>query len=394
MIETPKSPDFRALFESAPDLYLVLTADLEFKILAVSDAYARQTMTRREEILDRGLFDIFPDNPEDPNADGTRNLKASLLRVLKTRPPDRMPLQKYDIRRPDGSFEERYWNPVNTPVRNDEGKVDMIIHRVEDATELVRLRKREDEQSKELDATRTARGESRRALLLSDEFISIASHELKTPLTPLKIRSQSVLRLLRQGAFAGHPNEKQLFKYFESANRQCDRILHLVDNMLDVTRIHGGKLELSPQAIDLAELVREVVEQYRPELDRYGCELQVRADHPVRGAIDRTRFEQVILNLLTNAAKYGSGKPVKIDVTESDGIAEVVIEDHGIGISSEDQAKIFQRFERTAKAKEYPGLGLGLYISHQIIAAHGGTIGVASKPGEGSRFTVRVPAGG
>lgn len=134
------SPDFRALFQSAPGLYLVLTPDL--KIVAVSDAYLRATMTKRKEILGRGLFDVFPDNPNDPQADGVRNLKASLDRVLKNKAADTMAVQKYDIRRPEsegGGFEERYWSPVNTPVLGSDKHIAYIIHQVEDVTARVRL---------------------------------------------------------------------------------------------------------------------------------------------------------------------------------------------------------------------------------------------------------------
>lgn len=135
------TPDFRALFESAPGLYLVLTTD--FRIIAVSDAYLRATMTSREEIVGRHLFDVFPDNPDDPTATGVRNLRASLNRVLQRRVPDEMAIQKYDIRRPaseGGAFEERYWSPLNSPVYGDDGEVACIIHRVEDVTEVVRLK--------------------------------------------------------------------------------------------------------------------------------------------------------------------------------------------------------------------------------------------------------------
>src|SRR5690349_9282482 len=128
-------PDFRALFESAPGLYLVLTPEL--KIVAVSEAYLRATMTKREEILGRGLFDVFPDNPNDPAATGVQNLSASLGRVLQNRTPDRMAVQKYDIRRPEsegGGFEERYWSPINSPVFGQDGEVTLIIHCVEDVT--------------------------------------------------------------------------------------------------------------------------------------------------------------------------------------------------------------------------------------------------------------------
>jgi PAS domain S-box-containing protein len=142
-------PDFRALFESAPGLYLVLTPDLT--IAAVSDAYLRATMTERDEIVGRGLFEVFPDNPDDPTATGTRNLRASLDRVRASHVPDAMAIQKYDIRRPDsegGGFEERFWSPLNSPVTNAAGEIAYIIHRVEDVTEFVRVQRHSTEQER------------------------------------------------------------------------------------------------------------------------------------------------------------------------------------------------------------------------------------------------------
>src|SRR5438552_1062570 len=138
-----RAPDFRKLFESAPGLYLVLKPDLT--IVAVSDAYLNATMTKREPIMGRHLFDVFPDNPDDPSATGVQNLRASLGRVLKDRRGDAMALQKYDIRRPaeeGGGFEERYWSPFNSPVFDDAGDLAYIIHRVEDVTDFVRLQQR------------------------------------------------------------------------------------------------------------------------------------------------------------------------------------------------------------------------------------------------------------
>ena len=142
-----KAPDFQVLFESAPGLYLVLTPALT--IVAVSDAYLKATMTKREKILGRGLFEVFPDNPDDPAATGVRNLRVSLDRVLTHRVQDNMAVQKYDIRRPEsegGGFEERYWSPVNSPVLGADGKIAYIIHRVEDVTEFIRLKQEESEQ--------------------------------------------------------------------------------------------------------------------------------------------------------------------------------------------------------------------------------------------------------
>lgn len=134
-------PDFRLVFEKSPELNLIV--DVRFTIVAVTDAYCRATMTRRGNIVGRGLFEVFPDNPDDSHADGVANLRTSLLNVIRFRVPDRMAEQKYDIRRPDGVFEERYWRPLNSPILGTDGYVRFILHTVEDLTELVRIRKEE-----------------------------------------------------------------------------------------------------------------------------------------------------------------------------------------------------------------------------------------------------------
>lgn len=134
-------PDFRLVFEKSPELNLIV--DVRFTIVAVTDAYCRATMTRRGNIVGRGLFEVFPDNPDDSHADGVANLRTSLLNVIRFRVPDRMAEQKYDIRRPDGVFEERYWRPLNSPILGTDGYVRFILHAVEDLTELVRIRKEE-----------------------------------------------------------------------------------------------------------------------------------------------------------------------------------------------------------------------------------------------------------
>ncbi|MBV8904198.1 MAG: PAS domain-containing protein, partial [Acidobacteriia bacterium] len=159
------TPDFRALFESVPGLYLVvLPNDPVFTIVAMSDGYALATMTKREEILGRGLFEVFPDNPADPAANGVQNLHTSLLRVLERRLPDAMPFQKYDIRRPEwegGGFEERYWSPLNSPVIGEGGRIQYVIHRVEDVTEFVRLQESEVQRKRDEEALQESEQELR-----------------------------------------------------------------------------------------------------------------------------------------------------------------------------------------------------------------------------------------
>jgi PAS domain S-box-containing protein len=174
------TPDFRILFESAPGLYLVLKPDLT--IVAVSDAYLHATMTKREEILGRGLFDVFPDNPDDPTATGTRNLRASLERVLQNRVPDSMAVQKYDIRRPDsegGGFEERFWSPVNSPVFSADHEIAYIIHRVEDVTEFVRLKQRGSEEQRHTEELRTRATQMEAEIYLRSQELADANRKLR-----------------------------------------------------------------------------------------------------------------------------------------------------------------------------------------------------------------------
>jgi signal transduction histidine kinase len=175
-----RQPDFQVLFESAPGLYLVLTPD--FKIVAASDAYLRATMTKREEVLGQGIFEVFPDNPDDPHATGVGNLNASLERVLRNQAPDAMAVQKYDIRRPaaeGGGFEERYWSPVNSPTFGPTGDVAHIIHRVEDVTEFVRLKQKGIEQEKLTQELRT-RGEQMEAeIFLRAQKIQVSNRKLR-----------------------------------------------------------------------------------------------------------------------------------------------------------------------------------------------------------------------
>jgi PAS domain S-box-containing protein len=176
-------PDFRALFESAPGSYLVLTPSLT--IVAVSDAYLRATMARRAEILGRHLFDVFPDNPDDPTATGVLNLRTSLDRVLQHRAPDTMAVQKYDIRRPasdGGGFEERYWSPVNTPVFGANGDVTYIIHRVEDVTEFIRLKQAGNEQSRTEEALRARTQEMESEIYRRAQQIQQVNNQLRNEL--------------------------------------------------------------------------------------------------------------------------------------------------------------------------------------------------------------------
>ncbi|NMO14284.1 PAS domain-containing protein [Pyxidicoccus fallax] len=223
------------------------------------------------------------------------------------------------------------------------------------------------------------------AIRLRDEFLSVASHELKTPLTSLRLQHSLVERAVGEG-----PPEKARTR-LGAAVRQVDRLTSLVDSLLDVSRLSLGKLALELSEVDLGQVVRDGVERLEAVFTQAGCEVRLRVPVEVRGYWDGSRLEQVVVNLLSNAAKYGAGKPVDIEVDADEGQARLRVRDEGIGISSEAMPRLFGRFERGVSDRHYGGLGLGLYISRQIVEAMGGGIQVESQQGEGALFTVRLP---
>jgi signal transduction histidine kinase/ActR/RegA family two-component response regulator len=414
-------PDFRLLFETAPGLYLVLAPDLS--IVAVSDAYLSATMTTRGQMLGRGLFEVFPDNPDDPEASGVRNLHASLRRVLGTRMPDTMPVQKYDIRRPEsegGGFEERFWSPLNSPVLGMDGEIAYIIHAVEDVTEFVRLKHRRDAEEKQTEelAARTERIEAEvyrrsrevaetngrlraanEALSLAkiqaeeaneakSDFVSRMSHELRTPLNAILGFGQ----LLEMDA----RDARQLASVKQVLNAG-KHLLGLINEVLDIARVEAGKLTLSMEDVALADIVAEVRDLAGPiaagrsitlEFDTSGAS---GASKRVRA--DRQRLKQVLLNLVSNGIKYNrAGGTVRLSCSRTDdGQLRLEVTDTGPGIPPESLSRLFAPFERIgADQTEVEGSGLGLALSKRLVEAMGGVIGVESQVGRGSTFWVEL----
>jgi len=226
------------------------------------------------------------------------------------------------------------------------------------------------------------------AVRVRDDFLSIASHELRTPLTALQAHLQGLLRNLRRGTPV---NPAQIAVKLETALRQTRRLGRLVNDLLDVSRITSGRLQLERETFDLAELALEFADRFREEAERAGTELRVYAPPGAVGRWDRHRMEQVLTNLLSNALKYGAGKPVDLEVLDAGANVVLRVRDRGVGIPEEAQARIFGRFERAASERHYGGLGLGLYITREIVVAHGGEITVRSAPGEGATFLVTLP---
>jgi signal transduction histidine kinase len=232
--------------------------------------------------------------------------------------------------------------------------------------------------------------EAREAVRTRDDFLSVASHELKTPLTPLQLRLQALRRETEASVGDAVPRER-VARLVEGAEQQLRRLAALVDDLLDVSRLATGQVMLDPQDVDLSEVAREVVARFAPRSEQLRSEVRVRAEVPVMGRWDRLRVEQVVTNLLSNALKYGRGRPVHVTVRGGPEWALLEVRDEGIGIEAEHKARIFGKFERAVSGRHYGGLGLGLYITHQLVDAMGGRIGVESEPGRGSTFRVELP---
>jgi signal transduction histidine kinase len=241
-----------------------------------------------------------------------------------------------------------------------------------------------------------AMAERRQAILARDEFISIASHELKTPLTALRLRLGTALRLLGAEKAAAPAGERldRSTRALVAASASSDRLGRLIDDLLDVSRLTAHRLELSLEEVNLAEMLADLAGRLREQAAEAGSTIVVmveRGGPPLVGTWDRVRIEQVITNLLSNAIKYGKGQPITVEAHREDGRVVISVRDQGIGIGKADQDRIFSAFERVESTHRVGGLGLGLYIGRQIVAAHGGTLRVSSEPGCGATFVLELP---
>ena len=239
--------------------------------------------------------------------------------------------------------------------------------------------------------------EARRAVRIRDEFLSIASHELKTPITLLSLEIQGLLRDARRSGLR-NLSEDRVIGRLENAEGGIKRLTRMVSELLDVARIEGTDLPLQLEEVDLARNAAAVAARFAEPGAHGGDRITVRTlgddGRGVTGFWDRMRVEQVLMNLLSNAIKFGAKKPVEITVSVDGGDAVLQVTDHGIGIAREDHARIFGRFERAVSERNFGGLGLGLYFIKQIVDAHGGTVRVDSEKGAGSTFPVRLPRSG
>lgn len=413
---------FQRIFEAVPGAFLLLLPDPGFTIVGVSEEYLRGTLKRREAIMGRPLFEVFPDNPDTPEANSTRNLGRSLERVRATHAADVMAVQRYDVPRDDGTgFELRYWSPVNAPVLDEDGELLYIVHRVDNVTDYVQMgekserltadnRKMEAEivqRSRELDRlngtlretnatlsnyARAAREEAER----KDEFLAMLAHELRNPLAAIS----SALQLWE---LIGSDARRQQ-EVLAVCKRQVGNLTRLVDDLLEMARIARGEVTLQRAPLVLQEVLDSAVQASRAQFERQGVRLVTRAaPAPCRVLGDSTRLEQVLANLLNNAAKFSprdSKVEVLLDVFEAspdtDGRPWVRVEvrDEGRGIPPDKLDAIFDLFVQvdTRIDRARGGLGIGLSLVRALVELHGGRVRADSAGvGQGSRFTVELP---
>lgn len=414
----------KKIFELVTDLYIILSTDLI--ILDVNRALEKASMKTKEELIGHYLFEVFPDNPNDKTANGVSNLSKSLQSVLTQKKSHTMAVQKYDIQRPDGIFEVRYWSPVNTPVLNSENEIEYIIHRVQDVTEYMLLKKENDTrdllteglQKKvdemeveiilrsteiqklnfELEKKVKERTETllKREITLAEQnqklqnqnkeleqFTYITSHDLQEPLRSLISFSE-----LLEKEFSDKLDGNGAI-YIDFITKSSKRMRALVKGLLDYSRI-GNNKELVET--DCNQIINDVQDDMTSIIQE--SEAKITIDTlPVLKCYP-TEMRQLFQNLISNAIKFrkkDSIPEIKISVTENQNNWIFSVQDNGIGIDQKDIHKLFIIFKRLNNRDEYEGTGIGLAHCKKIVELHGGTIWANAELNKQSTFTFIIP---
>ncbi|MDR5857724.1 ATP-binding protein [Caballeronia sp. LZ062] len=419
---------YRIVFRLLPSPCLLLAVDEAYTILDANDAFLRETISDREDLIGRPVFDAFPDNPADQKTKATTVLGESLKRVVRLRRTDAMALQRYDV--PDrssdtGAFIVRYWSPINIPLRKPDGSVAFIIHRVENVTDFVaevhkRTKATDDthhsfdtrhvdseseliRRSRQLsNSNQELRRLSEEALALAarlkdesirkDEFLAMLGHELRNPLAGLA----SAFQLIDMSdAAQGVPQEMGSL-----INRQIGTLTRLVDDLLDASRVSRGAIRLHREIIDLRMVIETAAYSVRKEFEAKEHSLVIDlapGDYTMNG--DATRLQQVVANLLSNAVKFTDrGGIIRMRLSASAANEErravLTVEDNGRGIPARYIESIFELFAQvnTTLDRAEGGLGIGLNLARRLVELHGGTLVAKSEgEGKGSQFTVDLP---
>lgn len=264
--------------------------------------------------------------------------------------------------------------------------IDSSVQEASDVSEALLLAAQERNQSEKI--MKLLYEKEQEAVKIRDTFLSVASHELKTPITTLKLQLQMLDRKVKKEGTTTHQEMERPISRIED---QVTRLVSLIDDLLDVSRINAGKMEFHPESFDLVPFVQELASQSDGMALEARSSISIIGEASIVGVWDRHRLEQIMLNLITNAIKYGDGQPIVINLRTETSFAVVEVSDNGIGISEENQVRIFERFERAVDGSNISGLGLGLWIVKKIVDGLGGNIAVRSSLGKGSTFTLRLP---
>ncbi|MBC7420960.1 MAG: PAS domain S-box protein [Bdellovibrio sp.] len=412
--------NFRVLFESAPGNYLVLRPDLT--IAAVSDAYNEATMTKRNDILGKYIFDVFPDNPDDPVAKGLENIRGSFNFVLSSKQTHTMALQKYDVQRPDGKFEEKWWSPINYPVVGNNGEVAYIIHRAEEVTEYVLKQKNARQAVDVSDASsrivsdlfqrsheiqdanfrlqntmealiksqkdlKRSKEEAERANQLKSAFLANMSHEIRTPLGVMI----GFADLITDTKIA--PDDRK--QYAQTLKRNGEQLSVLINDILDLSKVEAGHLKVEALEFSLGSLIEDVLSAMNVKAQEKGLRLtsRVGANTEDKLTSDPTRLRQILFNIVGNAVKFTQMGKVDLSVMHIDGHIEFEVCDSGIGIAPEHQSSLFKPFVQgdESMTRKFGGTGLGLALSKRLAQLLGGDLTLKdSIVGKGSTFKLVI----
>jgi PAS domain S-box-containing protein len=355
---------------------VIYLKDAEGRYLFVNRRFQEVFGVERDRAIGRRDDELLP-------AQLASLLRTSDRRVLESRAP-----QELEETLPGADGAHTYL-ALKFPLLDDRGAAFGLSCVATDITE----RKRADEAMQRARDAAERERRLREAVEARDQFLGIASHELKTPLTSLELQVASLRRLARSRPETAVSDERVQTKC-DLIVRQVERLTGLINDLIEVGRLSVGSLGVAREPVELGALVRDVLARSSDAIERAGSEVALTVASPASGSWDRGRIETVVGNLLSNALKFGDGKPVDVRVDRVDDRAILSVRDRGLGIPLADQPRIFERFERAVSERHFGGFGIGLWVARQAVEAHGGTIRVRSEPGLGSEFTVELPLAG